>query len=534
MFGVMTMHLVRLVNHGHSFEGADDLFNLLRTFPLQHSFFHLFQPNREMLPWPKPNANTQLSKFHLVEYDRVRKEVAAKFHSHIGTAQLFDVDEREGIKKKPKTTSKKKSPSLELPAPILPESSAQSKEISFPNAWGHIHCSTFSRESTESVVPSLKSKMPFQQQKIEFNRDKMLGNNEKVMIRMENYVKEREANGVYCCQQVEETTGSMCMKTYTTESGRSRHYAQENHKFPTLDLKTLVHEMHLSGQFAFSLAVGSKLNRCEFIQGSSDLDIQHGLDTPHWHDDVGHSWFDPGCYRKRTKESFFASQVLKSDLEALFMAGFIKDGPKRGANKYTPDQAQAFLRNMKLNNGRRKYSPDEANTNGALPTTTYIRSWFSRRKKKMADALGKRSDNSNEEDADDNVENEDDGLDNNSNHYKDKKIGELKKLIEERMGISARSLKGKAFFSTLLKMDDLSTGLFRDGRGVDSSYTSGYSEKALKKMCIDRNLPGDMKKDSLVKFLVKEDHRRQMQQHALEEMPQLSQIIAHSQALTEY
>ena len=152
----------------------------------------------------------------------------------------------------------------------------------------------------------------------------------------------------------------------------------------------------------------------------------------------------------------------------------------------------------------------------------------------MADALGKRSDNSNEEDADDNVENEDDGLDNNSNHYKDKKIGELKKLIEERMGISARSLKGKAFFSTLLKMDDLSTGLFRDGRGVDSSYTSGYSEKALKKMCIDRNLPGDMKKDSLVKFLVKEDHRRQMKQHSLEEMPQLSQIIAHTQALTEY
>ena len=85
------------------------------------------------------------------------------------------------------------------------------------------------------------------------------------------------------------------------------------------------------------------------------------------------------------RHQFRASEALKADLEALFLEGFEKDGPKQGKNKYTPDQAFVFLRNLKMNNGRRKYSFHPSNKNGSLPSTLYIQGWFSRRKNKMAE-----------------------------------------------------------------------------------------------------------------------------------------------------
>ena len=108
MFGVLTMHLARLVNHGHSFEGAEDIFNLLRLHPLQHSFFHLFDPKRDIVRWPQPKPNTQLSKFHLVQYDRDSKKAFGKYHSKYGTAIKFVVDEKEGLKKKNQSKASKK------------------------------------------------------------------------------------------------------------------------------------------------------------------------------------------------------------------------------------------------------------------------------------------------------------------------------------------------------------------------------------------------------------------------------------------
>ena len=49
MFGVLTMHLARLINYGHLFDGVEELYNVLVEFPLQHSFFHLFRPKRNAL-----------------------------------------------------------------------------------------------------------------------------------------------------------------------------------------------------------------------------------------------------------------------------------------------------------------------------------------------------------------------------------------------------------------------------------------------------------------------------------------------------
>ena len=99
MFGVLTMHLTRLVNHGHGYEGAGDLFDLLSEFPLEHSFFHLFKPKRNSIPFPSPvNNDAGLSNFHLVKFDRDSGEGMGKYHSDVGTEVLLSSHPSEGIK----------------------------------------------------------------------------------------------------------------------------------------------------------------------------------------------------------------------------------------------------------------------------------------------------------------------------------------------------------------------------------------------------------------------------------------------------
>ena len=101
MFGVLTMHLTRLVNYGHSYEGAEDLFDLLSNYPLQHSFFHLFKPKRKLLPFPKPqNNDAGLSNFHFIEYDRDNGTAAGKYHSDVGTKTQFQSHPIDGLIKK--------------------------------------------------------------------------------------------------------------------------------------------------------------------------------------------------------------------------------------------------------------------------------------------------------------------------------------------------------------------------------------------------------------------------------------------------
>ena len=100
MFGVLTMHLARLVHYGHSFEGAEDLYNILARFPLQHSFFHLFKPKREELNIPKPTDAKELSNLYLVTYDKDKGIVIGKYHSKFGTDVCFEIHKTEGLKRK--------------------------------------------------------------------------------------------------------------------------------------------------------------------------------------------------------------------------------------------------------------------------------------------------------------------------------------------------------------------------------------------------------------------------------------------------
>ena len=114
------------------------------------------------------------------------------------------------------------------------------------------------------------------------------------------------------------------------------------------------------------------------------------MENPISHANISYGWFDDGCYRKHRKKKFQASDDLEQDLEVLFLEGFQTEGPKKGKNKYTPEQALAYLKNLKLPNGRWKYSNNKENPCGPLPTKLYIQGKFSRQKDKMPTIKGKK------------------------------------------------------------------------------------------------------------------------------------------------
>lgn len=97
LFGIMTQHLNRLVNHGHSFATAEELYELLVKFPLRHSEFHLFQPNRDnMVDWSVTREIEELGikSFYRLEYDEENECTTAFYHSrHSVGVRLNAVDE---------------------------------------------------------------------------------------------------------------------------------------------------------------------------------------------------------------------------------------------------------------------------------------------------------------------------------------------------------------------------------------------------------------------------------------------------------
>ena len=106
MFGVLTMHLTRLVSHGHSYESASDIYNLLERFPLNNTFVHLMSPQRKSLPFPTPNDKAGLSSFHLITYNSKDRKAFGRYHSQYSVEIPFDADPKEGLKKQ--GTKKKK------------------------------------------------------------------------------------------------------------------------------------------------------------------------------------------------------------------------------------------------------------------------------------------------------------------------------------------------------------------------------------------------------------------------------------------
>lgn len=55
LFGILAQFINRLVDEGHSFDSAEELYNLLKENPIEHTEFHLLNLNRKLTDaWETP------------------------------------------------------------------------------------------------------------------------------------------------------------------------------------------------------------------------------------------------------------------------------------------------------------------------------------------------------------------------------------------------------------------------------------------------------------------------------------------------
>ncbi len=89
LFGVLAMHLTRLVDSGASFKNAEELYDLLVRRPLKHTEFHLFKPQRNLIDWKVTNKIEKLSlgNFYLIK--KVGDHIVRKAHSRHGKEEIL-------------------------------------------------------------------------------------------------------------------------------------------------------------------------------------------------------------------------------------------------------------------------------------------------------------------------------------------------------------------------------------------------------------------------------------------------------------
>ena len=206
--------------------------------------------------------------------------------------------------------------------------------------------------------------------------DKIDASKNKVNQKWEVYQRCREEKGLFCCRNMDPKTHDHCICVFAPSLSREKHEGQGHSKcsFPPTDLVSHMHLLHLDGNLAFCLATGTMTNRCNAID-TKGVSIRDGNQTIENKD-----WFKKGCYNSVRRMNKRATKVLLADLEYLFLVGLQRDNiEKSGASKYTPWQALTYLLNLKMPDGRRKYSFDSENENGPPPSTKYLKSWFSRR-----------------------------------------------------------------------------------------------------------------------------------------------------------
>jgi hypothetical protein len=305
----------------------------------------------------------------------------------------------------------------------------------------------------------------------------------------------------------------MCV--FATENSRDKHEKKSLSActFPSVDLKTHVQKMHLSGKFAFSLATGTMTNRSDDANTKTTA-IQVGSSEPRLSHDVDNSWYADGCYNTVRKAPFVATSALLDDLEALFIAGNSRSsgGAKQGQNKYTGDEACTFLRNLKLSNGRRKYSNDSGNENGPLPTASYISSWFSRRKQKMVEQESQQMLVSRDDEVDDDVDINSLQL-HIADNYEGQKEASLKAMVRKKLkleGTRERLKEEMILRNQFMFHDELNMTAHE---GDNQKYPKQL--KKLQKICNTRQLPIGMGTATYISFLRLHDKLHRMRRHSL-------------------
>lgn len=479
MFGILGQHLSRLVDQGESFNSAEELWGILDRFPLKYSFFHLFKPQRSKAFYLNPRdtaiKNLKLrSSFYLMTCDDDGK-VWGFCHSRHGTGvRLEMLEERSNLQNNKVNGSSTTDPLIHILKSCL--LSAENNHLS-------IKKDVRSQYRTNA-----------RQYKVQKTKIRMQQKNLKLQDSRQRLIVKLEEQGIFMCRAEEEETKAGCLKQFISSSLRQRHEVRclnqdEKHFFPQENLISGVSKDARKGKWAFCLACGALTNRDSEVAEKYDIQTVDGF--PSFANLDLSTYFSQGSYRKGNKQhkkkQFRASPALLADLEMLFLEGESRDdakGPKSKASKYSPEQAISILANL-MDGNRRKYR--QGGSHGSLPTLSFVKGWFSRRKLKGATELEFKSDDK----------------------FEKMNKNQLKEECTKVFGHDVLQTKGMLI--KLLETDDY----IRDG-GTDGCYGNADIQ-LLKKECQIRKLPMSVTVGAMKLILRTHEKNRKACENSLED-----------------
>ena len=108
-FGKMTQHLHRIIDEGGSFDTAEELYELLRQHPLEHTEYHLLDLKRDQVNWicsiPAEVEATPFEREMYLLSNEVKEErgsavktvILGKNHSNHGAGKILHCLEPKGV-----------------------------------------------------------------------------------------------------------------------------------------------------------------------------------------------------------------------------------------------------------------------------------------------------------------------------------------------------------------------------------------------------------------------------------------------------
>jgi hypothetical protein len=246
----------------------------------------------------------------------------------------------------------------------------------------------------------MHSKVGFRERVLLCQEEQVSKNNSKFDKKMWEEINLLENAGLHVCGARDPDTNDRCQFTSQDKSCVVNHRkmvetGEQSHLFP---IKTVLDRVTIKiqdGSYALCFATGTMNNRDDAVVGTHQIKDGTSIELKS-HPEIqkmGKRTTLPstkGLYHRGTqswkKSNFQASEVLKEDLEKMFLDGENRDGEgkKKNAAKYTAVNAFAALLNMTNENGSKKYSYNPDNSNGPLPTPAYIKQFFSKRKREGA------------------------------------------------------------------------------------------------------------------------------------------------------
>ena len=180
-------------------------------------------------------------------------------------------------------------------------------------------------------------------------------------------------NRLFKCRHHSSGKG-FCKRSFLSKKGLANHVESGKHSYLSNNLRDTA--ALIASDPGGILRAGSRRNRSDEY-GLFDVSDGTGEGVLE-----GKSWYSKGCYRKpgRAKPQR-KTEVLKNQLNRMFLDGEKTAGSKKNAQHYTPLQALNELRGMKNEHGMLMFST--TSLNGPLPTEDQIKAYWSNYKNKQ-------------------------------------------------------------------------------------------------------------------------------------------------------